>query len=423
MENRGGRIAILIAALASIALVIFLADGNTHYDTSAPAFGVLVTLSFCAAGLTAISRYPHNRVGTLLVVTSFAFVAGNLELTDIPILFSLGLLFDLLWIGVLVHTLAVIPSGHLDSTWSRLFAATGWAATGVMQLAKALVNDPAVSDECVGCPDNLFALFPSDTAFDAFTIVQALLGAAAILLGIVNFVTKWRSATSVTRKALLPPLAVGTGAFLLILGAIVVESGNEDGSAIAETIAGIAVLLLPISIVAGIWRTKLSHNRVGQLAVRLRSRALDSNELEEALGWSVDDPTLRIAYWAPQLGHYLDGDGARVDELADGTRSTHVIEQDGDKVAVLTYDPTLDQAPGLIDAVAATAGLTLENARLRADLRGQLLALQDSRSRLVDAERTERRRRATAAARARPVDAIRSFATQWHQRRGRRSPR
>ena len=115
MSTRWGRIAILVAALAAVLGLTYLADGNTHYDTSGPAFGVLITLSFCIAGLTTLSRYPHNRVGPLLVATSFAFVAGNLELTSVPILFSIGLLLDLLWIGFFIQTLAIYPTGKFDS--------------------------------------------------------------------------------------------------------------------------------------------------------------------------------------------------------------------------------------------------------------------------------------------------------------------
>jgi len=54
-------------------------------------------------------------------------------------------------------------------------------------------------------------------------------------------------------------------------------------------------------------------------------------------------------------------------------------------------------APGLIDAIAATAGLSLEtagfsleNVRLRVEPRGQLLALHESSARFMTAEYTER---------------------------------
>jgi hypothetical protein len=187
-----------------------------------------------------------------------------------------------------------------------------------------------------------------------------------MLLAVMSFATKWRSSTALTRKTLLPPLAVGTCAFLLILLLVVVESGSGAWPDLVEWVAAVAVLAFPVSIAAGMLRTNMSHSRISALAVRLKAQALDSIAIEQALAWSVDDPTLRVAYWAPQLGCYLDGEGARVNHLSDGTRSTHVIEHDGDKVAVITYDPVLDQAPGLIDAVAATAGLSLENARLRA---------------------------------------------------------
>jgi len=132
MRKRWGPILILLAALTAILVVLYLANGNTHYDTSGPAFGLLVTMSFCAAGLFAANRYPDNRVGVLLVGTSFAFVAGSLELTDVSLLFSFGLLLDLAWIGLLIHTLAVFPTGHFDSIWPRLFAATGWLVTVVI---------------------------------------------------------------------------------------------------------------------------------------------------------------------------------------------------------------------------------------------------------------------------------------------------
>lgn len=394
MKHRRRWAVVLAANLTASLTLAALASGRTHYETSTSVvFPVLVSLSFCVAGLVAGSRSPNNRVGPLLIAVSFAFVVGSLELTSVPVLFSIGLLLDLFWIGLLIHVLAVFPSGHFDSIWGRMFAATGWLATVVIQLARDLVNDPAVSDGCTTCPENLFAVSPNSTVFDTLSFVQGpVLGLVALVLGVMNIATKWRRSTVVTRRALLPPLVAGTTAFVLLMVSWALEDRNDMSSLASELAAGVAVLAIPISMAVGVVQLRLSHNRVGGLALRLGSRAVYSDELEKALAWSVDDPTLQVAYWAPQLGHYLDADGSRVEESAGADRSSHVIEQDGQKVAILFYDPTLDELPGLIDAVAATAGLALENERLRAELRAQVVSLRESRSRLMTAEHAERQR-------------------------------
>ena len=56
------------------------------------------------------------------------------------------------------------------------------------------------------------------------------------------------------------------------------------------------------------------------------------------------------------------------------------------------HDPALAEDPALLDAVSMAAGLALENERLLAELRAQLEQLRESRTRIVEAGDTERRR-------------------------------
>jgi signal transduction histidine kinase len=58
----------------------------------------------------------------------------------------------------------------------------------------------------------------------------------------------------------------------------------------------------------------------------------------------------------------------------------------------LIHDPALAENQELVQSVCAAAALTLENARLQAELRARLAELQASRARLVEATETERRR-------------------------------
>jgi signal transduction histidine kinase len=65
------------------------------------------------------------------------------------------------------------------------------------------------------------------------------------------------------------------------------------------------------------------------------------------------------------------------------------VEREGRPLAALIHDSALDQ--GLVRAAAAAAGMTIENARLHAEVRAQL-EVRASRQRIVEAGDRERRR-------------------------------
>jgi signal transduction histidine kinase len=69
-----------------------------------------------------------------------------------------------------------------------------------------------------------------------------------------------------------------------------------------------------------------------------------------------------------------------------------VVERDGEPIAALIHDPALAEDQELVQSACAAAALTLENARLQAELRARLAELQASRARLVAATDSERRR-------------------------------
>ena len=68
------------------------------------------------------------------------------------------------------------------------------------------------------------------------------------------------------------------------------------------------------------------------------------------------------------------------------------IEHEGRPIAALHYDASLDDDPELVEAVAAAAGLALENERLTEQSAVRLAELMASRERLVSAGDSERRR-------------------------------
>jgi signal transduction histidine kinase len=73
-------------------------------------------------------------------------------------------------------------------------------------------------------------------------------------------------------------------------------------------------------------------------------------------------------------------------------RTATLVEREGEPIAALIHDPALADHTELVQSVCAAAALTLENARLQAELRAKLAQLQASRARLVEATESERRR-------------------------------
>jgi signal transduction histidine kinase len=91
--------------------------------------------------------------------------------------------------------------------------------------------------------------------------------------------------------------------------------------------------------------------------------------------------------------------GAPFTLTAGPERAITVLERGGQRIAVLVHDPTVTQNRELLQDVMAAAGLALENERLQAELRAQLIANAEageerraSRARIIEAGDQARRR-------------------------------
>ena len=76
----------------------------------------------------------------------------------------------------------------------------------------------------------------------------------------------------------------------------------------------------------------------------------------------------------------------------DPDRTATLIERDGRHVAALLHDRALGDERRLLEAVGAAAGMSLENARLQAELRARVEELSGSRARVIEAGQRERQR-------------------------------
>jgi signal transduction histidine kinase len=77
---------------------------------------------------------------------------------------------------------------------------------------------------------------------------------------------------------------------------------------------------------------------------------------------------------------------------ADDRRTLRIISLDDEPMAALLFDRSMADEQELLDAVAAAAGIALENGRLQAELRARLQELRGSRVRVLEAGQRERQR-------------------------------
>jgi signal transduction histidine kinase len=161
----------------------------------------------------------------------------------------------------------------------------------------------------------------------------------------------------------------------------------------AATWSALALLAaFPFAFLAGLLRMRLARAAVGRFVIELGDAAPPEGTFRDAVSRALHDPDVTIAHWRPDTGAFVDAAGEPVAVQQGDHRTSRVIERDGEPVAALIHDAALEQDPELVDAVAAAAGLALDNERLQAALRARLAELRASRARIVEAQATERRR-------------------------------
>ena len=129
--------------------------------------------------------------------------------------------------------------------------------------------------------------------------------------------------------------------------------------------------MVPLAFLVGVLRSRLARSAVGDLLL-----ALDRGRpIRDALAVALGDPTLEIAYWLPERERYVSADGKPLPDQPEG-RGTTLVEHAGRPTAALLHDPMLADEPELVEAVAAAAGLWLDNERLQAKLRAEVAFLE-----------------------------------------------
>ena len=112
----------------------------------------------------------------------------------------------------------------------------------------------------------------------------------------------------------------------------------------------------------------------------------------EVLAEALGDPRLELFLWLPGEQLHVDAAGAIVDEARLAGRARTPVRRGDLQLATIVHDESLGDRPDLLHGVIQAAGLAIEIARLRVEVRRRLAEVEESRARIVIAGYEERRR-------------------------------
>lgn len=377
------------AVLLAVACVVGTLVGAAvrHLPVAEAAPMLVIGVLFVVAGVVASSRRPDNVSGRLLSLTGLAWLLSMaLTTVDQPVIYTIGLALFAFGLAPLGHLALAFPSGTLSTRLERVLVAVPYA----LCLAAVPVVNAASCEDCPQNPVGLDIRSGIGRLWYSVLLVAVLLTSVAVLSVLVR---RWRAASPVARRVLLPVLPGACVFAALYIGAILAELGVPTGLGERWALVGLALIAVaPVVFLGGLLRARLSRANVGELVVELGG-STSHNTLRDALADALRDPSIQVAYWIPERNGYVDDHGSSMELPAgDPARAVSVVERDGRRVGALVYDAALRDDPALVEAVAAAAGLAMENERLHDEVLARLEEVQASRARIVEAADDARRR-------------------------------
>jgi signal transduction histidine kinase len=348
--------------------------------------------SFLASGLVAWRLRPDNLIGPAMVATGLLRFGEALFWSQDAVVFTVGHVLSYAYLAGIVYVLLAFPTGRLETPLRRGLFGAAVVVTGPLQIAWLLLGGHDPSGGCIGCPVNVLELTKAPELAAVIQVTQIMAG---LIIGTVSaalLLQCWRSASAPLRFAITPVIWAGMATSAAVAVMSLNHTLGEPLGLAPHLVLDLALALLAVAFLVGVARSRLARSAVADLLAEL-GRTPGPGELNAALARALRDPSLAVAYWLPAEQRFVDSSGTPSPMPGEGhARAVTMVEREGRRIAALVHDPAVADDESLLQAVAAAAGLQLENERLQAELRSQLEEVRASRARIVEATQEERRR-------------------------------
>ena len=350
----------------------------------------LVVASYVGVGLYTWWRRPGSRLGPLLVGNGFLYALTSFNASGNSAAYTLGMTMWAVYVVYTAYVLLSYPRGRLESRLERTFIGVYALSTAVLTALNLALSPtfPAAGsfNDCgTRCPDN--ALAGGDAAIGTAVNSAASIVFTIALIGLTMLLLdKARASGPGLRRAVAPVAAVFTATVTWFVISLYLLPAYPETAAAVTIVNGVLGLAIPLAILLGqVSWDRFAAISLGQIAVRGRDGPLTPSAVQEVLADALGDSTVTLGLWDGGSG-YVDVDGEPL-EIPTDTRARAVtrLSQHGRPVAVLIHDPMLDTDSALVEGLAASSLMMLENARLVAELHA-------SHARIVQTAEQERRR-------------------------------
>jgi class 3 adenylate cyclase len=371
----GTAVGLVVATLAGL---LSLATGSTAV---AIAQGQVVGLAYLVAGGIAWRRRPENATGPLLVAIGCSWYIVDFEVAPLPVIAGLAFATRRLVNVLSAYLLLAYPSGRLGPRRHHLAMGFAIAVTAIQMPARLLLTEriPAVMPHLdrgttFGCDcSNPFAIVSAPgvaASIERWTAFPAV-AAALIIMGLV--IARLTAATAPMRRVLWPVLfgaivALMTFSFSLLSYTLTPETARVGGLSWVLSLARAAV---PIGFLVGLLRMKMGKAAVAGLVVGLHGERTPAS-LERAIAHALHDPAVKLGYWSPAAGVYVDGTGKVLPLPRPGSGlSVTYVERADEHLGAIVHDAVLDDDKALLDAVSAAFALAVDRDRLASTVHAQ----------------------------------------------------
>lgn len=337
-----------------------------------------VGIVLVGGGLIARLRRPESWTCLLLAAAGLCWFLGTFASSDWSGFAAFGGLFVTLHRGPLGHALLAYPDGRVAGFPERV------AIAGLYVLSAVAV----AADTTAG-----------------------VLITASVILGVA--VARYLRSAGPERQARLVAAVAATAFSTVLLVAASARIAHAGATVDRGVLWGyqIVVVLIAIALLFDLLSQRWTQATVTGLVVDLGAGE-ESGGLRDRLAAALGDPSLEIGYRLADREVYVD-DVGRPLTLPDGLtgRKVTILREDGKAVAALVHNETAFADRNLLDSVAGAARIAVTNARLQAEIRNQLKAIETSRRRIVEAgdaqkQRLERQLREGAERRLAEVAAL-----------------
>jgi len=393
-RRRAAALAVVLAAAGGVACVLSLAAPAFHGLPLHPVDEVVhvgVAAAYIGAGVVALLRRPGNATGLLMAAVGFLWLVKDLYWIYEPLPYTIAATYEKLYQPALAQLALMFPTGKLSGRFERRVMIGVWIWALTNNIVRMVFFDPN-KNGCPGCKQ-LLLVDGDQSVYIAVDHTTTYVSAALTVAVAAVVVRHWLRATRAARQVMAPVLWVVAPAVVYLVADqvpdVITVSDQTQHVIYAYLPAGLAIL--PIGFLVGLLRTRLSYAQVGALLPEL-SNDLGPGRVRAALATSLRDPDLELLYWSPAGETYVDLDGQPREPLAGPGRTVSPIEGESGPLAVMILDKLALDEPNLLRSAVAMARLALENERLQAEVRSQLLQLRSSTSRIVEAGQHARRR-------------------------------